>query len=74
MQESGEKGLNLDYSLVRLRLHGQWEGILISLKKLEEIEELSIHVQEVDLSSEGGETLLRFDFSKDMERNIPSPP
>lgn len=73
IHEAG-KGLNLDYGLVRLRLHGSWEGIITSLKELEEMQEFSIHVQEVVLKAEGGETLLWLDFCTDMERNIPSNP
>lgn len=50
---------SLDYSLVRLHLHGNWEGIVTSLKALEEI---NIHLQEVILDTEGGEALLQIYF------------
>ncbi|TGE34215.1 hypothetical protein [Desulfosporosinus sp. Sb-LF] len=59
------KGVSLDYGLVRFRLRGPWEGILRSLKILEEMQGVSIYVQEVVLDSqgtEGGEALLRIDF------------
>lgn len=72
-QEAG-KGLNLDYGLVRLRLRGPWEGIIASFKVLEEMQELSIHVQEAVLKAEGGETVLRIDFCANMEQNIPPNP
>ena len=68
------KELGLDYGLIRLRLRGPWEGIITSLKVLEEMQEFSIHVQEVGLKAEGGDTLLRIDFCTDMERNIPLHP
>lgn len=70
LRETG-KGLNLDYGLVRLRFRGPWEGVFTSLKVLEEMQELSIHVQEVDLKPEGGETLLRIDFCTGMEQHSP---
>ena len=53
----------VDYSLVRLHLRGDWKGIVTSLKALEEApEDISIHVQEIELSSDGGETLLQIYF------------
>ncbi|MDP4125819.1 MAG: hypothetical protein Q8912_02615 [Bacillota bacterium] len=72
-QDAG-KGPNLDYGLVRFRLRGQWEGIIRSLKVLEEMQGFSVQVQEVVLEAEGGETLLQIDFCTGMERNIPSNP
>lgn len=60
-RETGN-GANLDYSLVRLHLRGNWEGIVTSLKALEETEEGNIHLQEVVLDAEGGETLLQIYF------------
>lgn len=60
-QETGKEA-SIDYSLVRLRLHGQWSGITSSLKVLEEAQEVSIHVQEVVLASTGGEVLLQIFF------------
>lgn len=59
-REAG-KGPSLDYSLVRLRLRGKWEGIVTSLTALEEIKEY-IHPQEVLLDAEGGEVLLQIYF------------
>ncbi len=57
------KVAKLDYSLVRLHLRGQWEGIVTSLKLLEETTQpTSIHVQEVVLGADGGETLLQIYF------------
>lgn len=53
----------VDYSLVRLHLHGHWKGIVTSLKALEETtQDISIHVQEAVLDSDGGETLLQIYF------------
>lgn len=60
-RESGN-GANLDYGLVRVRLRGKWEGIITSLKALEEKQEVSIRVQEVVLDAEGGEVLLQIYF------------
>ena len=60
-REAG-KGASLDYSLVRLHLQGNWEGIVTSLKTLEEIQEGNIHPQEVILDPEGGEALLQIYF------------
>ncbi|HBW36201.1 hypothetical protein [Desulfosporosinus sp. BICA1-9] len=57
-QETG-KVASLDYALVRLNLHGQWNGIVSSLKALEEVQEAGIHVKEVVLASQGGEVLLQ---------------
>ncbi len=55
--------VRVDYSLVRLHLRGNWEGIVISLKALEETtQDISIHVQEAVLDSDGGETLLQIYF------------
>ncbi|MBC2721866.1 hypothetical protein [Desulfosporosinus sp.] len=56
------KGASIDYSLVRLRLHGQWQGIVSALKALEEMQEVSVHAQEVVLAKEGGEALLQIYF------------
>ena len=56
------KGASLDYSLVRLHLHGNWEGIVHALKALEETQEGNISLQEVVLDSEGGEALLQIHF------------
>jgi len=61
-RETGN-GATLDYSLVRLHLRGNWEGIVTSLKVLEGIQEYSIHVQEVVLDADGGEVLLQINFS-----------
>jgi len=57
----------LDYSLVRLHLRGNWEGIVTSLKALEETtqdttQNIAIHVQEAVLDADGGETLLQIYF------------
>lgn len=53
----------LDYSLVRLHLRGNWEGIVTSLKALEETtQDIGIHVQEAVLDADGGETLLQIYF------------
>lgn len=60
-RESGN-GENLDYSLVRVRLRGKWEGIITSLKVLEEKQEVSIRVQEAVLDADGGEVLLQVYF------------
>ncbi len=57
-----ENKRTLDYALVRLRLQGQWNDIVTSLKGIEEVQEFSIHVQEVILASEGGDVLLRIYF------------
>jgi len=61
-RETG-KGASLDYGLVRLHLRGNWENIVKSLKALEEKPEGNIHLQEVILNPEGGETLLQIYFS-----------
>jgi len=61
-RETG-KGVSLDYGLVRLHLRGNWESIIKSLKALEEKPEGNIHLQEVILNPEGGETLLQIYFS-----------
>ncbi|HUX47122.1 MAG TPA: hypothetical protein VMV58_03840, partial [Desulfosporosinus sp.] len=55
-------GTSLDYGLVRLHLRGNWERIVTSLKTLEETREGNIHLQEVVLDAEGGETLLQIYF------------
>ncbi len=60
-KETG-KGASIDYALVRLRLLGQWKGIISSFKVLEEMQGVSIRVQEVVLTKEGGETLLQIYF------------
>lgn len=60
-RETG-KGTNLDYGLVRLHLRGDWEGIVTSLKTLEETQEGNIHLQEVVLEAKGGEALLQIYF------------
>ncbi|WP_461390656.1 hypothetical protein [Desulfosporosinus fructosivorans] len=62
--ERGEigKGEKLDYSLVRLHLRGQWEGVVTALKILEERQDSSIHVQEVVLNADGEEALLQIYF------------
>lgn len=60
--ETENKMARLDYALVRLRLQGQWNDIVASLKGIEEVQELSIHVQEVILASEGGDVLLQIYF------------
>jgi len=60
-RETGN-GANLDYGLVRLHLRGSWAGIVTSLKALEETHEGNIHLQEVVLDAEGGETLLQIYF------------
>ncbi len=52
----------LDYSLVRFHLSGTWKGIVTALKDLEEQPAISIHVQEVILEADGGETLLQIYF------------
>ena len=53
----------LDYSLVRLNLRGNWEGIVTSLQALEETPQaIRIHIQEVVLDAEGGKTLLQIYF------------
>lgn len=61
-RETGH-GASLDFSLVRLHLRGNWEGIVTSLKALEETQEGNIHLQEVVLDAEGGEVLLQIFFS-----------
>jgi len=60
-REAG-KGARIDYALVRLRLLGQWEGIVTSLEALEKMQRVSIHAQEVVLTEEGGEALLQIYF------------
>ncbi|ODA41718.1 hypothetical protein [Desulfosporosinus sp. BG] len=60
-RETG-KGVGLDYSLVRFHLRGNWEGIVTSLKLLEETSVGNIHLQEVVLDAEGGEALLQIYF------------
>lgn len=61
-RETGNEA-GLDYSLVRLHLRGHWEGIVTSLKALEETtQDISIHVQEAVLDADGGETLLQIYF------------
>ena len=61
-RETGN-GVSLDYSLVRLHLRGNWEGIVTSFKVLEETQAGKIHLQEVVLDAEGGEALLQIYFS-----------
>jgi len=60
-REAG-KGASIDYALVRLRLLGQWQGIVTSLKELEEMQGVGIHAQEVVLAEPGGEALLQIYF------------
>ena len=60
-RETGN-GASLDYGLVRLHFRGKWEGIVTSLKALEETQEGNIHLQEVVLDAEGGEALLQIYF------------
>lgn len=60
-QETGNR-TSLDYDLVRLHLRGNWEGIVTSLKALEETREGNIHLQEVVLEAQGGEALLQIYF------------
>jgi hypothetical protein len=60
-RETGH-GTSLDYSLVRLHLRGSWERIVSSLQALEGTQAGNIHLQEVVLDAEGGETLLRIYF------------
>lgn len=57
------RATRLDYSLVRLHLRGNWDGIVTSLKALEDTtQSISIHIQEAVLDAEGGETLLQIYF------------
>lgn len=60
-RETGN-GASLDYGLVRLHLRGNWEGIVTSLKEIEETQAGNIHLQEVVLDAEGGEALLKIYF------------
>ena len=62
--ESREKadGASIDYGLVRFHLSGDWAGIVTTLKVFEEMQEVSIHVQDVVLDAGGGETLLQIYF------------
>lgn len=60
-REAGQ-GARIDYALVRMHLVGQGEGIVMSLEKLEKMQGVSIHVQEVALVREGGEVLLQIHF------------
>lgn len=62
-QRENVKGVSLDYGLVRLQLKGPWEGIVTSLKALEETPVGNIHLQEVVLNTQGGEALLKIYFS-----------
>lgn len=62
-QKTGKEA-SIDYALVRVRLQGQWSSITSSLKALEEVQEVSIHVQEVVLASTGGEVLLQIYFAR----------
>ncbi|GAB6156072.1 hypothetical protein JCM17380_48240 [Desulfosporosinus burensis] len=71
-QEMG-KAASLDYALVRLNLHGQWNGIVTSLKALEEVQVASIHVKEVVLASQGGEVLLQIYLRQLKELDFKTP-
>ena len=62
-QRENIHGVSLDYGLVRLQLKGTWEGIVTSLKALEETQVGNIHLQEVVLNTQGGEALLKIYFS-----------
>lgn len=62
-RRDASNGASMDYGLVRLRLSGSWEGIVTSLKALEETQAGNIHLQEVVLEAEGGEVLLQIYFS-----------
>lgn len=64
-REAG-KGARLDYALVRMRLAGQWEGIVRSVETLEKLPEAGIQAQEVVLAEEGGEVLLQIYFGTGM--------
>ncbi len=52
----------LDYASVRMHFRGTWQEIETGLNELERMEKLAIQVQEVVLTSGGGETLLRIYF------------
>lgn len=57
------KGAAIDYALVRLRFLGQWGGIVSTLQVLEEMGDVSIHIQEVLLTEAGGEALVQIFYS-----------
>ncbi|KUO78660.1 MAG: hypothetical protein APF81_27085 [Desulfosporosinus sp. BRH_c37] len=61
-QKDTKNGASLDYALVRLHLRGNWKEILTSLKTIEDMQEVSIHVQEVTLADQSGETLFQVYF------------
>ena len=60
-QESHDP-VGFDYANLRMHFRGSWQEIEAGLNDLERMDKLAIQVQEVILTSTGGETLLRIYF------------
>lgn len=58
IQETSDSG-GLDYANLRMHFLGKWQEIETGLNKLEHMDKQAIHVQEVILTPEGGEALLK---------------
>jgi hypothetical protein len=58
VQKHSDSG-GLDYATLRMHFLGKWQEIATALNKLEHMDRLAIHVQEVILTPEGGEALLQ---------------
>lgn len=69
--EAGSQASYVNFALIRFTLKGTWEGIQSGLKRIESLPNEAIRVQEAQLSSGGGEILLKIYFR---EPDNPSKP
>lgn len=58
----GSQPTYVNFALIRFTLKGTWEGLQSSLEKIESLPKEAIRVQEAQLSSGGGEILLKIYF------------
>lgn len=61
---AGNQPSYVNFALVRFSLKGTWEGIRSGLGKIESLPNESIRVQEAQLSSGGGEILLKIYYQE----------
>lgn len=62
---------DLDYALVRLRFNGTWPGMVKGLQDIESQKNLAVHVKEISLKPEGGESLLQIYFRLEAGKHLP---
>lgn len=68
---STDQGSGLSYALFHFKLKGSWSGIEAALKRIENIPDRTIQVQEVRLNSDSGDVVLKIYF---YEPDKPSQP